>query len=282
MILNSNSEAVDLTGQVAIVTGGGRGIGQAFAVSLASAGATVVVISRSSDQLAETVKLIQENKGRGYAHVADVTDRYAIEHAVKQIESELGAVDILVNNAATMLPIGPIWEVNPDEWWRCMDINLRGPFLCARAVLPGMIKRRSGCIINVSTGAAVMDIPYLSAYIVSKCALIRFTDSLAAETAQHGISVFAISPGTVRTAMTEYTIQSPEGQKWMPWFKEFYDSASESPSRATQLLLRLASGSADVLSGRFIYSSDNVAQLVKRVEEIKQDKLYTLKVSKLG
>ena len=131
-------------------------------------------------------------------------------------------MDLLVNNAGLAGPIGPTWETDPDDWWRCLEVNLRGPMLCSRAVLPGMIARGGGRIVNVASGAGTFAIPYLGAYVTSKTALIRFTEILALETGQHGVKVFAIEPGTVRTAMAEYALESEEGQRWLPWFAEIF------------------------------------------------------------
>ena len=211
-----------LTGQVAIVTGGGRGIGKAIALALAKAGCSVAVVARSEDQLAETVRQITQLGSRAISVTADVSDPGAVERMVREVESSLGPVDLLVNNAGLAGPIGPTWETDPDDWWRCLEVNLRGPMLCARAVLPGMIARGGGRIVNVASGAGTFAIPYLGAYVTSKTALIRFTEILALETAPHGIKVFAIEPGTVRTSMAEYALESEEGRRWMPWFGEIF------------------------------------------------------------
>ena len=142
---------MDLSGQVMIVTGGGRGIGRVVAQALAHAGAAVAVIARSTDQLAETVNLIQEAGGRAVAFAGDVTDAGAVQQMVADVGDRLGPVDLLVNNAGVSGPVGPAWEVDAEEWWRCMDVNLRGPYLCARAVLPGMVAAISSAVVFSST-----------------------------------------------------------------------------------------------------------------------------------
>jgi NAD(P)-dependent dehydrogenase (short-subunit alcohol dehydrogenase family) len=277
---NTRMSTGELAGQVAIVTGGGRGLGCSMAQALASAGASVAVVARSGDQLAETVALIEKTGGRAMGFRVDVTDFPAVQQMADQVEQDLGEVDLLVNNAAILgPPAGPIWEVDPEQWWRCLAINLRGPFLCARAVLPGMIVRRRGRIINVSSDAGLRPNPYGSAYGISKTALVRFSESLAAETEEHGIRVFAIDPGTVRTAMTESLLQSPAAQKWMPWFREIFEKGQDVlPERAAQLVLFLALGRADALSGSFISVCDNVAHLLAQAAQIKQKNLYTLRL----
>jgi NAD(P)-dependent dehydrogenase (short-subunit alcohol dehydrogenase family) len=273
------NEQIDLTGQVAIVTGGGRGIGRAMALALAKAGAAVAVVARTEEQLAETVALIEQAGGRAIAITADVTDPQAVEQMVREVEQQLGPVDLLVNNAGAGEPGGPIWEIDPDQWWHVLDVNLRGPFLCSRAVLPSMIARRQGRIINTASSAGLRAMTYMSAYVTSKTALVRFTENLGAETAGHGISVFAIHPGTVRTAMWETALASPKLDKWTPWLRGIFERGRDvAPDRAANLVAFLASGKADVLSGCFVTVRDDVADMVSRAEEIRRDELYTLRL----
>lgn len=120
-----------------------------------------------------------------------------------------------------------------------------------------MVERRRGRIVNVSSGAGTRGIPYMSAYVASKAALTRFTEALAGELRPHGVSVFAIQPGTVRTAMAEQLMASEAGARWLPWFKQIFDEGrDDSPRQAVDLVLRLASGAADHLSGRFLIATD--------------------------
>jgi NAD(P)-dependent dehydrogenase (short-subunit alcohol dehydrogenase family) len=137
---------VDLTGQVALVTGGGRGLGRAFVLALAAAGAKVAVMARTAAQLAETVQLIERAGGCALASAGGVSVPDAVAHVVTTTEQQLGSVDILVNNAGWHVPesLGYNWEVEPEGWWHTFEINLQGPFLCARAVLPGMIQSKRG------------------------------------------------------------------------------------------------------------------------------------------
>lgn len=282
MTAEINSSPINLNGQVAVVTGAGRGIGRAIAQALAAAGATVAVISRSANELAQTVALIQSAGGKAHLHALDVTDAPAVRAAVSNISSSLGPIDLLVNNVGVIGPLGPFWENDFDAWWRAMDINLRGQLLCAHAVLPQMISRRRGRIINVASGAGVTPFANLSAYVSSKAALIRFTENLAVEAKPFGVSVFAITPGTVRTSMAESSLQSSEGQKWIPWFQRIFDQGLDVPAdRAAQLALALASGNADSLSGCFISVHDDLAALLKNGAEIERDSLYSLRLRKL-
>jgi NAD(P)-dependent dehydrogenase (short-subunit alcohol dehydrogenase family) len=238
--------------------------------------------ARSEAQLAETVRGVTEAGGEAWAVVADVSEAAAVERMAREVERALGPVDLLVNNAGTMGPLGPIWEADPGDWWQSIEANLRGPYLCSRALLPGMLERRHGRIINVSTSAATVAVAHMGAYVIAKTALIRFTENLAAELLNSGISVFAISPGTVRTAMSEYILESEAGKKWLPWFRKLFDRGLDVPAeKAAQLVVQLASGRADALSGRFIDVSDDLEKLLGRLEEVKRDSLYTLRVAKL-
>lgn len=216
---------------IAVVTGGSRGIGKAIADALRESGAAVTALDRS--------------------HGVDVTERNAVETAF----AELGPVDLLVNNAGTMDAIGPAWQVDPDHWRRDIETSLFGAFNCSRAVLPGMVERGAGRIVNVSSGVATRAYPHASAYAAAKAALRSFTQSLAAETTEHGIAIFAISPGFVWTEMTERLRDSP-------WFPGFGSPSPNEPERAAELVLRLASGELDALSGRFIHVRDDIDQLL--------------------
>jgi len=266
-----------LKGQVAVVTGGGRGIGRAIALALAAAGACVAVLARSRSELLETVGMIEQTRGLAQAFAMDVTDASAVCTTMAAIERLLGPVDLLVNNAATLGPIGPFCETGVGEWWHAIDVNLRGPVLCTRAVFPAMISRHRGRILNIASSP--MPIAHFSAYTTSKTALIRFTETVAAESKPHGVSMFAVGPGTVRTAMSEYSLNSPEGQKWLPWFRRIFDEGLDVPvGRPAQLVLELASGRADALSGRFLTVADDLDALLRQVKQIEENNLYSLRV----
>lgn len=278
------SHLPDLAGQVALITGGGRGIGRAIARTLAAAGAAVAVMARSADQLHDSVAEIEAAGGRALAVAADVTDQRAVGVALQTIEHHFGRVDLLVNNAGIGGPIGPLWEVDPDEWWGTLEVNLRGVFLCTRAVLPGMVARRSGRIVNVASQAGVHRWPLVSAYATSKAAVVKFTENLAAETRRLGIAVFAIHPGTVIPGPTEAVLRdaappdSPAGRV-AAWFRQqVADGRAVPPERAGQLVAALASGRADALSGRYVSVYDDVESWIDRAEEIQREDLYRLRL----
>jgi NAD(P)-dependent dehydrogenase (short-subunit alcohol dehydrogenase family) len=278
-----NPDAVDLKGQVAVVTGGGRGIGRAIARALAAAGASVAVVAQSADQLAETVAMIEKDGGTAVAQTADVTDPEAVRSKLAEVERATGVIDLLVNNAATAGPLGPFWEADSGQWWRAMEINVRGAALCTHAVLQGMISRRRGRIVNIASGGAAMAFTYFSSYVAAKTALARFSECLATEVKPYGIAVFAMEPGTVRTAMSEHSLHSAEGQRWLPWFQRIFDEGLDlPPERAAQRVLFLASGKADSLSGRFLPIAEDLEVILKSLSEVEKRNLYSLRIARLG
>ncbi len=266
--------------QNAIVTGGGRGIGRAIAQSLASAGAGVAVVARSASEIAETVSLLEEDGGRGLAWVADVRDRRSVEKMVEQVESRLGPVDLLVNNAGTGSAIGPTWEMDADIWWQDVEVVLRGAFLCSQAVLAGMVGRGRGRIVNVTSRTGASGIRYQTAYSCSRAALFQFSNGLAKELEQHGISVFALTPGLVRTALTDHILNSEAGQRWLPQFKAMVagGKAWVDPKTVGDAVVVLASGRADALSGRWIHAQDDLDALIRKAKQIQAQDLQVLRL----
>ena len=168
----------------------------------------MAVCARSADELDRTVQEIQADGGQALAVVADVEEYAALERAVSITEETLGPIDILLANAGVGSPPVPLWEVEPDEWWKVLRVNLLGVVHTVRAVVPGMVDRGRGRVITVASYVGARPSPHLSAYACSKAALLRLTDSLAAELEGKGVTAFAMSPGLVRTAMTEPMAQA--------------------------------------------------------------------------
>jgi NAD(P)-dependent dehydrogenase (short-subunit alcohol dehydrogenase family) len=278
----------DLSGRIALVTGGGRGIGRAFALALAAYGATVVVAARSADQLACTVALIAEAGGRATAVPLDITNHTAVVQAIEHITGTLGPIDLLVNNAGMWGPIAPVWEADPEQWWQTIDTNLRGGFLCTHTVLPSMLARRSGRIINITSGAGSHSSPEASAYSVSKAAIIKFTENLAAETKGRGIAVFALHPGIVSVGLTETALaiqapaDSPAGRAAAAIRRDVAEGRVVPPEVPADLIIRLASGDADVLSGCYLAVDYDLDVLIARGRVIQEEDFYTLRVRTPG
>jgi len=271
-----------IPGQVALVTGGGRGFGRAFALALAESGMRVAVAARSRDQVEETAQLIRARGGDSCAVTVDVTDGDGVRSLVEDVERQLGEIDLLINSAGSGPPFGPTWESDSSQWWKTVETNLKGPFLCCQAVVPGMVKRKRGRIINVASGAGTTSIPYMSAYVTSKAALIRFSEVLADEVREHGVSVFAIQPGTVRTAMAEELLKSPEGKRWLPWLVNIFEEGrGDMFEPGVDLMRYLASGRADALSGRMFFAPGTPEDIGRHAARIQADNLHVLRMKSI-
>ncbi|HEU5319133.1 MAG TPA: SDR family oxidoreductase [Chloroflexota bacterium] len=273
---------VDLTGQVALVTGASRGLGRVYAQALARAGAAVALNARSADQLAETASLIERDGGRAATFPADAADPAQVAALVSAVADHFGPIDLLVNNAGTSGSLAPFADIDPADWWRTLEVNLRGPMLCARAVLPSMLALCRGRIVNVSSGAGNQAWPLASAYATSKAALTRLTENLAAELRDTGVAVFAISPGIVRTAMVEGALHQSAAPAIAEQFRTaIAEGRAVPPERSAALVLTLASGAADPLSGHFIWVGHDLAALLARAEEVRRDALHLLRLRPL-
>ncbi|MDP9321087.1 MAG: SDR family oxidoreductase [Chloroflexota bacterium] len=197
-----------LAKQVAIVTGGGRGFGRAIAETLAGLGASVVIASRNAPELDEVASAIKKQGGKALAQTADIADERQVEELVLATERWVGPPTILVNNAGVLDPIGPLVETSAASWLRSIAINVGGTYLVTRAVLPGMLDRDYGRVVNISSGAADRASAGWSAYCAAKAAVDQLTRVLALELEGSGVSVAAFHPGLMETAMAERLRQS--------------------------------------------------------------------------
>jgi 3-oxoacyl-[acyl-carrier protein] reductase len=244
------STDAELAGTAALVTGGGRGIGRGIALELTRAGARVAVAARTREQVEETAA-----ETGGVAIQADVSRRADVERMVAQVEEELGPIDLLVNNAGIAIWEESAWKLEPEEWWHVLEVNVLGVYLCCRTVIPGMIARGGGRIVNVASGAAYLPGSTSTAYGASKAAVHRFSETLAAQLEPHGIPVFSISPGLVRTDLIGDRMG--DDAPWTP------------PELAPRLVRALASGRLDTLSGRYLHAEhDDIDDVEARAAEI--------------
>ena len=250
----------DLSGQIALVTGGGRGIGANIARELARAGARVAVSARSRDEV-EAVA----NEIGGVAVLADVSNQDDVARLVADVESQLGPIDLLCANAGAGNEQGPAWEVDADDWWRIVEVNVLGVYLCCREVIPGMLERGRGRIVITGSGAAYLPASSNTAYTSSKAAVCRFAETLANQLAGR-IPVFVFSPGLVDTEMTK---GFPRDAPWTP------------PELAPRLVRVLASGRADALAGRYIHAEhDDIEELIRRADEIRERDLNAIRLQR--
>jgi len=248
-----------LDGQVALVTGGGRGIGADIARELAEAGARVAVAARTREQVEQVAREIG-----GVPLEVDVSDRTSVDAMVIQAESELGPIDLLVANAGVGGPDGPTWDVDPADWWRVLEVNVLGVHLCCSAVIPDMLERGAGRIVITGSGAAYLPGARSTPYPTSKAAVCRYGETLANEL-EGRIPVFFFSPGLVKTEMTSGNFD--DDAPWTP------------PELAPRLVHVLASGRADALAGRYLHAEhDDVEDLIRRADELVEQDLNAIRL----
>lgn len=257
---------------IALVTGASRGIGRAIAMRLASAGMKVALAARTQDEIEAVAQAIG-----GKPLVLDVTDREGVANTVERVEHELGPIELLVNNAGIIETGGSAWERDAAEWWHVFEVNVLGPFLLMQAVIPRMVERKRGRVINIGSQSAyskVEESPTYSAYMGSKAALIRITEAIAYDARPHGVLVFAMRPGSVRTAMVEKMLNDMGDAA-----KDIPDDIWTSLETAADIVAFMATGALDLLSGRHIDAGvGDWKSLPDRIDEIVSDDLFALRL----
>ncbi len=241
---------------IALVTGGGRGIGANIARSLAGDGWSVVVAARSRDQ----VEAVAAEIG-GRALELDVTSQESVERAL----ADAGNVELLVANAGVGTHDETTWEADPHDWWRTFEVNVLGVHLCCRTAIPGMLERGAGRIVITGSGASYLPGASATGYPASKAAVGRYAETLSNELAGR-IPVFLFSPGLVRTAMTAvFSDDAP----WTP------------PELAPELVRKLASGHYDALAGRYLHAEhDDIDDLLARIDDVREHDLNAIRVQR--
>jgi NAD(P)-dependent dehydrogenase (short-subunit alcohol dehydrogenase family) len=229
-----------LANKVAMVTGAGRGIGRAIALTFAREGADLAVAALEADELESLAQEVRNLGRRAVARAVDVSDEAGVQGFMAAALAEFGRIDVLVNNAGTIILPADITQMTVEAWDRTMAINVRSTFLCCRAVLPGMIERGQGQIINMSSTAGLRGLRNRAAYSASKHAVSGFTKSLAIDMQPHHIAVNAICPGPVDTALTAYARPDADKTGWM------------APQDIADVALFLAASDAGAMTGALV------------------------------
>jgi len=254
----------DDQGRVAVVTGGGRGLGQGFALALAERGAQVVAVARGADQLAETERLAREAGGPGslVGVPCDVADPSAVAELKRRVEERFGPPTILVNAAGIFGPIALIKDVDPETWLQTIMVDAVAPFLTVNAFLGGMLDAGWGRIVNVTSAASLHPPgPINSAYGTAKAALNQFTRHLAAEIAGSGVTANVIHPGDVKTAMwadirDRVAGMGPIAENYLAWVEWVEETGGDPPEKAVELVLRLTADAGGDTNGEFCWIED--------------------------
>jgi NAD(P)-dependent dehydrogenase (short-subunit alcohol dehydrogenase family) len=245
-----------LAREVAVVTGAGRGIGRAIAEMQAQEGAKVALIARTAAEVEAAADAIRAAGGIARAYAVDVAAGAAVAKTIAAIESDLGPVSLLTNNAGAFSAYGPIWTVDPDEWRRDVETNVFGTFNCCRAALPAMIARGRGRVIVMTGGGTATSFPNGSGYATSKAGLMRFAECVADTLAGTGVLVFAMDPGLVRTAMTERQLESEDGKRYLPDIANLFERGIDvPPTLAARLSVEIGAGRFDRLAGRMLMAA---------------------------
>jgi NAD(P)-dependent dehydrogenase (short-subunit alcohol dehydrogenase family) len=273
-----------LKDRVAVITGANQGLGLEIARHYLAAGAKVVLCARDGERLKSACAVLCDSEQMGkrvVSAVADVSREEDVSRVVRLALETFGHVDILVNNAGVYGPKGVIEEVDWREWVRAMEINLMGSVLMCRALLPHFKERRCGKIIQLSGGGATKPLPRLSAYAVSKAAIVRFVETLAEEVRENGIDVNAIAPGSLNTRMLEEVLTAgPEkvGQAFYEHALKQKENGGAPLERGASLAVFLGSSLSDGITGKLIAAMwDPWESLSAHRRDLDKTDVYTLR-----
>ena len=229
--------------------------------ALAEVGFAVGLVARTEADLEETRRLVLERGATAVSAAADVTDARALHHAVIAIEQQAGdRITVLVNNAGSLRAIGPLWEVDPEDWWLDVRTSLGGAFVCCREVVPRMIRLGEGRIVNLTSYVAVRPTPYQTGYAAGKAGIVSLTEALAASLEGSGVKAFSVAPGFTPDVGKGRSVEAESSARLIAW---------------------LASGAGDELNGRLIHPLDDPQELLRRIDEIRRDELYAPRLRRL-
>ena len=271
---------VNLQDRIAIVTGGSQGLGLAIATRFAAAGAGVVLIARSENDVHSAAeKLRKEQGGAVTGYAADVTDEKRIREVIRAAIAEYGRIDILVNNAAVHGPIGPLETTDAAAWRYALDVNLLGTVNMTRHLLPHFRRNNFGRIVNLSGGGATKGRPGFSCYAAAKAAIVRLTETVAMEVADADITVNAVAPGVLNTRLLAEALRAEEGRAQKPATSAQQPGGDMSSlENAAELCCYLVSAESGSISGRLISAVwDDWRSLVARSADLGPTDVYMLR-----
>ncbi len=270
-----------LAGKSGLITGASRGLGRRLAAAFWAEGATLMLVSRSGAALQEVVASLPERPGqRAFVHEGDLADPRAVEAIVAAARRDLGALDVLVNNAAVQGPIGPAWQ-NPWEGWAAtLQVNLLSPVRLCQLCVPWLAERGRGKIVNLSGGGATAARPRFSAYATAKTGLIRFSETLAEEARSLGIDVNCVAPGVMRTALLQEVLDSGDaaGPRESAIASKAFAGEADSSASAAELCVFLASAESDGITGKLVSAVwDPWEALPAHRGDLERTDVYTLR-----
>lgn len=272
---------MELKDKVSIITGGGRGIGKAIAIAFAKEGSHLVLTSRTVSELEASKQEIDKSSSvRVEILPADVSKPKGVKGLIDFTLGKFGTVDILVNCAGILGPVGLTTDIDSERWLQAININLYGTFLCIKAVLPIMMKNKKGKIINFSGGGAVSPRPRFSAYAISKAGVVRLTETLAEEVKEYNVDINAIAPGAVNTRLLDEVLKAGKatGKEELAKAIKQKREGGTPPEKAAELAVFLASSSSDGLTGRLISAVwDNWREITQHLDEIMSSDIYTMR-----
>ena len=256
-----------------VITGAGRGIGREIAVRCAKEGGNIAAIARTETELKETIEIIKPHNSNSFYLTADISNKDSVTKTFSEISKSFARIDCLINNAGIQSPIGPFAQIDIEKWNYNIEVNLMGTVYCTMEAVKRMIVNRSGKIINFSGGGSTGIRQNFSAYAVAKTAIVKFTETIAAELIDHNIFVNAVAPGAVNTKMLDEVIESKElsGKEYHDALKR-KEQGGTNPEIVADLICFLLSDDSDGITGKLISAPWDPWQQNEFRELLKSDK----------